>query len=305
MNDLTTLHDVWSIPEPPSAAAAGRARAALLARAHRRRSGRVRLGALAATAAALLVGVTVTENLGGPGTDVSVASAAPVLERAASAAAARPFVAPRDDQWIYVEERATGSDGGTTRRTWRRADGDGLAVLDDKGKLHVEMAPQRPGRPTPRLGESYRELAALPTAPEALLRWAYARAANTTGGGLDDDGDAYLILNHTLRNGVLPPGLEAGIFRAMKQIPGVKVETVEVSGRSVLALGLPTAGWLYQELLLDPQTYTYLGQRSTVTRDVTIDPLKAGNATGEVKEGSQALVERVKAAIVDEPGDRG
>jgi hypothetical protein len=311
MNDLKTLYEVWDAPAAPSHRSTGRARTALLARARRRRF-RLgsRLAAVGAAAVALLAAVTVAENLGGTGAEVQVASAAPVLERAAVAAVERPFVPPRDDQWIYVKEHFGGSvtEPVSREETWRRADGRGFAFVDADGKLHVETVShpkERPGRPRPELFDSYKALAALPTDPAALLHWAYGRAENATGGGMDDHGDVYLILNHTLRESILPPGLEAGIFRAMKQVPGVTVEEVEVSGRPVLALGLQTADWLYEELLLDPKTYAYIGERSTVTKDATIDPLKAGNATGEVKKGSQVLVERVKTAIVDEPGDRG
>jgi hypothetical protein len=103
---------------------------------------------------------------------------------------------------------------------------------------------------------------------------------------------------------VLPPQLEAGFFRAMKQIPGVTLDTVDIFGRPALALGLKTADWLHEELLLDPKTYAYRGERSTVVRDATIDPAKAGNPTGEVRKGRQVVAERVVTAIVDEPGQR-
>jgi hypothetical protein len=89
----------------------------------------------------------------------------------------------------------------------------------------------------------------------------------------------------------------------MKQIPGVTVSTVDVLGHPTLTLAL-TDDWLRQELLLDEQTYAYRGQRSTVVKDATIDPLKAGNSTGEVKKGHQVVVARVATAIVDEPGQR-
>lgn len=90
----------------------------------------------------------------------------------------------------------------------------------------------------------------------------------------------------------------------MKQVPGVTVETVDVLGSPALALGLETADWLREELLLDPATYGYRGERSTVVKDAVIDPLKAGNSTGEVKKDSQVIVERLASAIVDEPGER-
>jgi hypothetical protein len=69
-------------------------------------------------------------------------------------------------------------------------------------------------------------------------RWAYAQAKNITGGGMNDDGDVYLLFNGMLRGNVLPPELEAGIFRALKQIPGVKVETVDVFEQPALSLAL-------------------------------------------------------------------
>ena len=122
---------------------------------------------------------------------------------------------------------------------------------------------------------------------------------------MDDHGDVYLIFNHILRGNLLPPELEAAIFRALKQVPGVTVmDTVDVSGRPALALGLRTASWLQEELLLDTETYAYRGERSAVVRDATIDPLKAGNSTGEVHKGSKVVVARVVTAIVDQPGER-
>jgi hypothetical protein len=313
MDDLKTLHDAWGTPEAPSRAAYAQARAALLERAGHRRRFRlpglgVRIAVVGAFALAILSVVTV-ENLDGTGADVPLASAA-VLEQAAVAAEEKPFIAPRDDQWIYIEDRFTTSDGKTgTSRGWRRADGTAFAWMRGGSGLRVEtLQPRgrgRPGRPAPGLLDSYKRLAALPTDPEALLRWAYQRAENITGSGTNEHGDVYLMFNHMLRENVLPPELEAAIFRALKQIPGVTVvDTVDVAGRPAIALGLGTSDWLHEELLLDKETYAYRGERSTVVRDAVIDPLKAGNARGEVKKGSKVVAERVVTAIVDEPGQR-
>jgi hypothetical protein len=143
-------------------------------------------------------------------------------------------------------------------------------------------------------------LTTLPTDPDALLRWAYAQ--HMTNGDASRDVVVYLMLNHVLRENVLPPELEAAIFRAMKRLPGVTVlDTVDVLGRPALALGLTTSDWLHEELLLDKETYAYRGERSTIVRDATIDPLKAGNATGQVRKGSTVVVARAATAIVDEP----
>ncbi len=161
------------------------------------------------------------------------------------------------------------------------------------------------GRPVPGLFEGYKNLAALPTEPEALLRWAYQRAENITGSGVNEHSDVYLMFNAMLRGNVLPPELEAAIFRALKRIPGVTVlDTVDVLGRPAIALGLGTSDWLHEELLLDKETYAYRGERSTVVKDATINPEKAGNSKGEVKKGSRVVAARVVTAIVDKPGER-
>jgi hypothetical protein len=143
----------------------------------------------------------------------------------------------------YARERgAVGREG---HETWRRADGGGLAWIDARGKLRVEAGEiPRVRRPMPG---SYEAAAALPDDPDALLRWVYEQARNTTGAAQDEQGDAYVIFIHTLRETVVRPELEAAIFRAMKRIPGVTVETVEVFGRPTLALGLDTSDWLHQE----------------------------------------------------------
>jgi hypothetical protein len=316
MNDLTILHDAWEVPEAPTHRARAQARAALQARAaRRRRAPRLspRLAATGALALAIAIGLAVAQNLGGTGSDgrprsvvpglpgVPVASAE-VLERAAAAAERKPFTPPRDDQWIYIADRITWSDGTTeTRPRWRRADGGGIASLDEHGRLQVESVRWPAGRKRPQL-ESYKGVASLPTDPGALLRWAHAQ--DVSNGDTSTDGVVYLLLNGILRENVLPPDLEAAIFRAMKQIPGVTLHTVDVLGRPTLSLGI-TGDWLHEELLIDPTTYAYRGERSIVTKDATISPEKAGNSTGKVRKGSTVVVARAATAIVDEPGQQG
>jgi hypothetical protein len=262
---------------------------------------------IGALALSILTVVAVAENLGGTSAEVVPVASAAILERAAVAAETKPFTAPRDDQWIYVEDRVTTLEGKTlTFREWRRA--DGLAFASTRGgRLMVEtIEPRRGNRPQPPgVIESYKSLAALPADPEALLRWAYGRAENITGAGTTEHAEVYGLFNHMLRGNVLPPELEAAIFRALKRVRGVTVlDTVDVLGRPAIALGLGTSDWLHEELLLDKETYTYRGERSTIVRDARIDPFKAGNARGEVKKGSKVVAARVVTAIVDEAGQR-
>jgi hypothetical protein len=161
------------------------------------------------------------------------------------------------------------------------------------------------GRVPPAFGplSSYEAVAKLPPDPDALLRWAYGLARNITGAGINDDGDVYSIFNGLLRENQLPPELEAAIFRALKQVPGVSVTALDMGGRPALAVA-QTEDWLEEELLLDARTYAYLGERSIVVRDTVVSPEKAGNATGRIAKGHRAVVERVAAGIVDDAGAR-
>jgi hypothetical protein len=263
-------------------------------RLRRRRARVMRLAGAGACAAAVAAGATLVVNVGGIREDPGVPlAAADVLERAAVAAEQQPFTPPRDDQWIYTEHRITrpGGGGPKTATAWRRADGGGIASIVD-GKLRVmeTEGPRKPAVGVPRLFDSsYRSLAALPTDPDALLRLAYEAAEQETGIGVTEHGDVYQIFNDMLRSYLLPPDLTAAIYRALAKVPNVTVETVDVFGGPALALA-QAEDRLREELLFDPQTYAYRGERYTIGRD--------GN------RGGGATAERITTAIVDEPGER-
>jgi len=295
MNDLETLHDAWEAPPAPSQEAYAEARAALLERARprpRRRRAPLRITAVVTAGAIAAAFLVVVQNLGDNPRAVPPA-AAEVFERAAHAAETKPFTAPRPDQWVYTEDRITTSDADapTTRRMWHRVDGGAIAFLDERGEIAVEefSDAERPPRGGPF--DSNEQVAKLPRDPDALLSWAYEQAKHVEGAGLTEHGDVYAILSGLLAANVLPPDLEAGIFRAMKRVPGVTVSTVDVLGRRVLSLA-QTEDWLREELFLDPATYTYAGKRGTVVRD------------GEVEAGHTATSIRVAAEIQDEPAER-
>ena len=131
--------------------------------------------------------------------------------------------------------------------------------------------------------EGYRQQAALPTDPQALLDWAYSQTDLIAGAGTTDDAEVYAIFRGLLGAGVLPPGLAAGVYRAIKEIPGV---TVSREG-ALLAVTL-TDGGLRQSLLLDADTYTYAGARSVVV-----------GKTSKPGDGGTSI--RLKTGIVDYP----
>jgi hypothetical protein len=324
VNDLTALRRTWEPPAAPSQEAGRAARAALLAHAARegastrggafpalrQRTGGRRAALVGAALLLVVAGVVAVQNVVVTDGDrergvlgVSSASAA-VLNHAATVAERQPFTAPRDDQWIYTEDEIADSGGETTtRRVWRRADGGAIATLDEHGALRVdELSVVRPGKRAAPF-DSYKAAAALPADPDSLVRWAYGQTAIVSGAGSTEHAEVFNILRGVLGHGVLPPKLRAGIFRAMAQIPGVRVQTVDLRGVNALAVS-QTDGWLDQALLLDRDTYAYRGQRSTVVKDATIDPAKAGNPTGEIERGDRATTTRVETAVVDQPGGR-
>ena len=332
MNDLEIIHDAWGRPAPPPDHARRSARAALLARASEEAAGglpessrSVAWRGLSLPRVAMVGGVSIlaalTFTLADTGTEpgsrsavpglpgVEVAAADQVLERAAVAAEARPFVPPTPHQWMYLRNRLSEASvrGPAIENSWNRADGQATARLDANGELVVE----RFELPADRVEDlesklppgGYEAIAALPRDPDALLDYVYEQGRRTTGGASTEDGDAFLILIHLLRDNVVPPEVEAAIYRALQEIPTVRVAEVEIFGDTALSLSMDTSSWLRQELLLDPDSYAYRGERSTVTRDTTIDPLKAGNETGAVHKGSTVTVERLASGIVDRPGD--
>lgn len=330
MNDMDILREAWADCEPPADTARTTARAAVLARAEGREPARrrgirlprfgVRLVAVGAMAMAAAVTVTVVQTGGGtdehgrphsviPGIPAGpVANASQALERAALAAESRPFTPPRPDQWIYIEStlrKGARPNGPVSRdphktlveRSWKRADGKKSATVED-GKLVVsEMMPTTP--PT-----DYASLIALPTDPSALLQRIYEDM-----GGLGETPEgrystAYSMLSAVLRESVLPPKNEAAVFRAIKQIPGVTLVKgrVDAAGRQALGLGRVTEGWLHEELLLDPATYAYLGERSVAIKDHTS---RGVDTAVPVQKGDLLnITVRVKAGIVDKAGQR-
>ena len=321
MDELTTLRDGWDEPSPPSHAAFTQARAALLARAagrapepkrSRRRlrlprtgAGLIAVGALAAVAAAGVVVLTSggTDEDGRPrpalpGPPVgSVALAANVLDRASAAAGHRRFTPLRPHEWIYTKmsvTTGTGPGGVVTggpyrtqvEETWWRADGRRSARIAN-GKLFVgpvNVGPQREFSYDP-----------LPTDPDALLR--------RVGAGTGGYEMAYQTLINILASTVRPPKEEAAIFQAIERIPRVTLikGKVDAAGRPAIALGLET-GYDHEEVLLDPKTYAYLGDRVISIKDQT---LGSNEARVLVRKGTLQH-ERLRTAvgIVAEPGRR-
>ncbi|MGV9779448.1 hypothetical protein [Streptosporangium sp. NPDC003464] len=152
----------------------------------------------------------------------------------------------------------------TVDEFWTRADGKRVGY-EVNGKLQTSD----PGWHAPE--NIYALLAALPTDPDALL--AEFRKTHETEGA-DQDYWIFKRFATTLSQNIVPPDLQAAIFRAIAKLPGVMVNesAVDADGRAVLSVSRVVEGWRDFEILLDPAIYAYRGSarpRSGITRSAT------------------------------------
>jgi hypothetical protein len=285
MNDLDLVRTLRADVPPPAPArlAAGRSRILAAAAARRRRYWRLALpvGAVTAAAAVAVVAVlggtatpshlrpTATPSRPRPAATGRVSLAAQVLTVAARTVTAEPSTRPGDRQWIY--SRFVQTQTGTATQSdenWIRFDGREQAYYLN-GQLIVHES-SGSGGPL----SSYRELAALPAAPSAILtdarrvvgttqrQWenwssgsAVAELAPRTAGEAEFDYLAQLLWD---AYAAAPPAALAHVYQAMADIPGVTVTRGLTNAVGRAGIGVSANGGV-SWLLLDPQTYQVIG----------------------------------------------
>jgi hypothetical protein len=298
MNDLDLVRTLRADVPPPAPArlAAGRSRILAAAATRRRRYWRLALPVGAVTAAAAVAVVAVlggtatpshlrpaaTQSRPRPAATARVSLAAQVLTDAARTVAAGPATRPGDRQWIY--SRFVQTQTGTPTQAdenWIRFDGREQAYYLN-GQLIVHESAGSGGPLS-----SYRELAALPAAPSAILaaarqvvgttqrQWenwssgsAVAELAPRTAGEAEFDYLAQLLWN---AYAAAPPAALAHVYQAMADIPGVTVTQGLTSAVGRPGIGVSANGGV-SWLLLDPQTYQVigLGEKALSQASVTV-----------------------------------
>jgi hypothetical protein len=277
-----------------------------------------RLVITGAAAAALAVGVTVAQNVGGDGSGpgvlpgAAVANAAQLGSAAATVAEREPWRAPRPDQWIYSLTRNAdgldmnrsweGVDPAITNRVpaWRRVDGRGIAYLSASGELRtmidgengVQISRPEAWMPTLRDYETF------PTEPSALLAKLRSTWPDEAEGEVSDDWVFSQI--DGMLSGPLPPRLRGALFRVLPRLHGVVLRrgVRDQIGRPGVAFEL-TGGNERTQVILDTASLRYLGSRIVVVRDHR----RTGDA-GVTKAGTTVQSTAVVAVrIVDHPGD--
>lgn len=279
-----------------------------------------------ATAAASVLAVT----LGGVPLPWALNSATPAaadaLDRAASAAditALDPSAAAdqywkittegeslvgssEDDRFVYWLEQSTRTDYAAvdgSRPTWIQ-DGPGTVtavfndpdvevgeVRDNAETYTSNLAPN--DVPGSWQGPNAAWLAELPRDPGALRERLYD---DTAGHGRSRDGEVLVYVADVLRSGIVPAELRAALFRVLETVPGVDIVARHDDG--MISIGrLETVDGERQEIIIDPSTGAYVGERQTAMEymDGAIPP---GTVIYDV-EVTTTLVDEVPHALRD------
>ena len=230
-----------------------------------------------------------------PGQAAQHAVLAAKVLRAAAAHVARTGVTsePRPGQWIYYKTVSygypgiVGPSGITTDEEWVTFDGIQSAYYGN-GQLITHTSPiPRPGPAvnpwtawntdqTPMT--AYNALAALPAAPQALLKVIASQAAGRNAENLRASpvsGEApatqaqreFDYLTRILWNAAPaggPPAAEAAAYQAMADLPGITVQQGVQDMAGGRAIGVSDDGG-YDQLLIDPVSYQVIGIRQLST----------------------------------------
>jgi len=132
------------------------------------------------------------------------------------------------------------------------------------GDFHPEggMKPcERKGnwqQPTPEF------VAALPSDPQKLYDELRSAMADE---GPGPDAAILDFVQDAISRGLMPAGLRANLYRALALLPALKVSdrNVNLDGRTGVGLGVET-GDRKQEVIIDPATGQYIGEREATTR---------------------------------------
>jgi hypothetical protein len=177
-----------------------------------------------------------------------------LAERASAAALTRPEVPA--GKWVYQQtviyqaSPPKGFPARLTQGTWSTADGS-LSYLDGVwsfGSGHTLYS---------RLGSLPRDPAAL---DEYFAKLSYPNANATQA---NKDVADFSAIEDLLSGAVLPPALNAELYRALGDIPaiGVKHHVTDIAGRAGVAFVLPkTPQSANLEIILDASDYRYLAQ---------------------------------------------
>ncbi|WP_030450930.1 CU044_5270 family protein [Herbidospora cretacea] len=305
MDDLTVLGGLRADAPEPGADRLD----ALRARALRRRRSRL-APPLLLVAAATGVVVVMVSGVGAPVREVPPGprpmSAEVVLQRAAQVSERHaPARTPRAGQWLYWKLLVrNGTPVTIAEEYWTRFDGTAQASRRGQGAMEQSVIEPEPGddQLTPR--EFAAKFAELPTDPARLLAHVKDDPVWQGDDGEHPDARAFRVLSVYLYQELpVPPKLRGAIFRALAEIPGVRVDSGvrDAAGRTGIGVAyegdIPDGGVRSRSyLIFDDTTYEFLGRRIDQYREERVGPV--------VVPPGIAYVSAVMAVgVVDRPGE--
>lgn len=170
-------------------------------------------------------------------------------------------------KWVVGTEEGAKAAGVKTEDGW--PEGEWRAPCGDWfAKQQGEQPCTRPGgwqNPTPEWQ------AGLPADPDAL----YQRLRQDAPQNKRGDTELLVSAADALRSGLITKDVRANLYKALAKIPGLQVtdEQANLDGRVGTALGMDD-GTIREEIIVDPQTGQFIGERHVMTKDA--DGLKAG-----------------------------
>ncbi|MFF4535192.1 CU044_5270 family protein [Streptomyces aureus] len=256
---------------------------------------------------------------------LSPGASADTLELAAATVEKLGAKEPGPKQWVYEKSTSLGQSAPTTAEAWTRWDGTGWARLPgirpsrrikgwDPNKLQVTYGPnqeekwKKEGYDDRSQRQFYRFLATLPSDPDRMMR--RIRDEHAIG---DIEGETpaqrdWREIAVLYRSVLIPPRVQAGLFRALAKIPGARVEKgiKDPIGRPAIGVTVTydkraaSGAQGKQEFFFDPATYVYLGDAAALPGFKGTDFSKA-----DPEHGSPAMISVRNAwGVVDKPGAR-
>jgi hypothetical protein len=260
-------------------------------------------------------------------------SATQLVDYMTRAAASAPGRAPKPNEWVVVKSEFADSSGGTGGWIFGPPDKREISLYWVSGKTCGPTAevPPVPATTAPdktvtgtltiggggqsRIGCSgtmlagwrsvtYDYLDSLPTDPAALEE--ILASSGGTGPASTKEQVIFQAISMLLDAGesegvVVPPKLSAAMYRVLEQLPGVTFESAtDLAGRAGIGFSMILEGYLKETLVIDPDTYTYMGFKDVAIKD---HAMVGTDGTRYVKAGHvMAWAALLGSAIVDKPG---
>ncbi|MFF6980296.1 CU044_5270 family protein [Streptomyces sp. NPDC008343] len=215
---------------------------------------------------------------------LSAGASADALELAAATVEKQDATEPGPKQWVYEKSTMLFQGKPQSSEEWTRWDGTGHANLPgippagdisdfDPDELQVWYGPnqeekwRKEGYDDRSQRQFYRFLATLPSDPDRMMKRIREDAIGSIQGETRAQRD-WREIDVLYRSVLIPPHVQAGLFRALAKIPGARVATGVKDSLGRAAIGVSVtyaektpAGWHGKlEIFFDPESYAYLGK---------------------------------------------